>query len=362
MPLSARDKLPARVLRSGMSRVRMPWLTLLAAMAPFCGLGDRASAQSPELSMREFSSGQIKKGVRSIGFGGDGASWGNYALVWRDADTALVDYGDTHYTNGNDFHFEAVGATTPALWHKLAIYVIAMFQDTNDVRFDAKSPGLGPGPVPLIGKGSDRALFSKIALPLGKGVSVGVLLSRETSEFNAREQANPNRTVQYQTEWRPSGGFGVAWEPTKKLLFGFRGLLNNDLERRIDPAGVTEGSAHTAEYRLGGSIAPWHGALVDVGGTRLERRNSLAGTHTVAYHPNLGFEQVLRDGRVALRFGLDETSPTAGLSLKFSRYKLDAAYIHNMAQSRVRGLFGPDSNSVLLTFTVNYRRAKGKNP
>jgi len=76
--------------------------------------------------MREFSSGQIKKGVRSIGFGGDGATWGNYSLVWRDADTALVDYGDTHYTNGNDFHFEAVGLTSPSLWHGLTIYVIAM--------------------------------------------------------------------------------------------------------------------------------------------------------------------------------------------------------------------------------------------
>src|SRR5690348_17322286 len=119
-------------------------------------------AQSPELSMRDFSSGQIKKGVRSIGFGGDGATWGSYGLVWRDADTALVDYGDTHYTNGNDFHFEAVGLTSPPLWHRLAIYVIAMFQDTNQVHFNLKSPGLGPTVVPVSGKGSDRALFSKI--------------------------------------------------------------------------------------------------------------------------------------------------------------------------------------------------------
>src|SRR5579864_9753320 len=100
-----------------------------------------AHAQSPELSMREFSSGQIKKGVRSIGFGGDGATWGNYALVYRDADTALVDYGDTHYTNGNDFHFSAVGLTTADLWHGLAVYAIAMFQGTNDVHFNARSPG-----------------------------------------------------------------------------------------------------------------------------------------------------------------------------------------------------------------------------
>lgn len=279
------------------------------------GLPDAARAQSPELSIREFSSGQIKKGVRSIGFGGDGATWGNYALVWRDAGTALFDYGDVHDTNGNGFHFVAVGATTPALWHHLAIYAIGMFQDTNDVRFNAKSPGLGAKPVPLIGKGSDHAFYSKIALPLGKGVSVGVLLSRETSQFNAAVAANPNQTIHYETEWRPSGGFGVAWQPSKKLLFGFRGLLNNDLERRTDLAGVTQGMAHTAEYRLGGSVLLWKGALVDVGGIRLEKRNALAGSHTIAYHPNLGIDQVLGNGHVALRFGLDETSPTAGFSL-----------------------------------------------
>ena len=338
------------------------WLAVALAVSLVCVFPGEVRAQSPELSIREFSSGQIKKGVRSIGFGGDGATWGNYALVWVDAGTALVDYGDTHYTNGNDFHFEAVGGTSPALWHKLAIYVIAMFQDTNDVRFNAKSPGLGTNSVPLIGNGSDHALFAKIALPLGKGVSVGVLLSRETSQFDARAQSNPSQVVHYQTEWRPSGGFGVAWQPTRKLLFGFRGLLNNDLERRIDPAGLTEGKAHSAEFRLGGSISPWTGAVVDVGGTRLERRNGLAGTDTVIYHPNLGFDQALREGRVALRFGLDETSPTAGFSLKYSRYKLDAAYVHNMAESRVRNLFGANSNSVLFTFTVGYLSAKRKGP
>jgi len=133
-------------------RTKPLWFFWLAFVVTAAGLPDVARAQSPELSIREFSSGQIKKGVRSIGFGGDGATWGNYALVWRDAGTALFIYGDVHYTNGNDFHFVAVGATTPALWHHLAIYAIGMFQDTNDVRFSAKSPGLGANPVPLIGK------------------------------------------------------------------------------------------------------------------------------------------------------------------------------------------------------------------
>ena len=308
--------------------------------------------------MREFSSGQIKKGVRSIGFGGDGATWGNYGLVWRDADTALVDFGDTHYTNGNDFHFLAVGLTTPHLWHNLAIYAIAMFQDTNNVRLNVKSPGLGPGPVPAFGKGSDHALFVKLAMPLGKGFSAGVLLSDESSRFDATVAGNIQQSVRYETEWRPSGGFGVAWQLRQTMLFGFRALLNNDLEHRTDPAGSTDGTAHTREYRVGGSASPWKGAWVDVGGTCLQRRNALNGTHALVYHPNLGFEQALLQSRLVPRFGLDETSPTAGVSVKFRRYRLDGAYVYNMARSRVGNLFGNSSHSALVTFTIDYGHGK----
>jgi hypothetical protein len=183
------------------------WLALVVIAASLCISPRFARGQSPELSMREFSSGQIKKGVRSIGFGGDGATWGNYALVWRDESTGLVDFGDTHFTNGNDFHFSAVGVTSPSLWHGLAFYLIAMFQGTNDVHLQIKSPGLGPGKVPAIGSGSDDAVFARIAMPLGKGISVGILLSHETSRFDASAAANPNQLVHYQTVWRPSGGF-----------------------------------------------------------------------------------------------------------------------------------------------------------
>src|SRR6266853_2761338 len=309
---------------------------------------------SPELAMRDFSSGQIKKGVRSIGFGGDGATWGNYGLVWKDAGTALLDYGDTSYSNGNDFHFEAVGATTPPLWHDLAIYLIAMTETTNDVRFSLKPPGLGPGATPVSGRGTDDALFSKIALPVGHRVSAGILLSYETSHFDASSVATPQDEVRYETRWRPSGGFGVAWQPTKRLMFGFRELLNNDLERRIDPLGTSEGLARSAELRLGRSVSPWDGALIDVGGTRLEKRNAIARTHTTTHEPNVGFEQALLARRLTLRFGVDETSPTAGLSVRLPPCNLDVAYVRNMARSRVGELFVTRSNSILATFTLDY--------
>jgi hypothetical protein len=309
---------------------------------------------SPELAMRDFSSGQIKKGVRSIGFGGDGATWGNYGLVWKDAGTALVDYGNTSYTNGNDFQFAALGATTPALWRDLAIYLIAMNQSTNDIQFELKSPGLGPGPTPVVGHGADAALFSKIAMPLGQGVSAGILLSYETSHFDASSVVTPADTVRYQTYWRPSGGFGIAWQPNKRLLFGFRALFNNDLERRTDATGTAEGLARSVELRLGGSVSPWEGALIDVGGTRLEKRNAIAGTHIVTYEPNVGFEQALFSRHLTLRFGVDETSPTAGLSVKIPPLNLDVAYVRNMARARQGELFGTESNSILATFTLDY--------
>jgi hypothetical protein len=337
---------------------RWIFVLLLAAVMVLPGL---VSAQSPELAMREFASGQVKKGVRSLGFGGDGATWGNYGLVWKDAGTAIVDYGDTQFTNDNDFHFSAIGATTPPLWHDLAVYLIFLQEGTNDVHFKTKSPGLGPNPVPVTGTGADHAIFSKIAMPLGNGFSAGVLLSYETSEFSAVSDANPGQTVHYETQWRPSGGFGVAWQPNKTWLVGFRALLNTDDERRTDPAGVTEGTARSQEFRLGVSVAPWDGGLIDVGATHLEKKNSIAGTHTTDTQPNLGFEQALMNRRLVLRIGRDETSDTAGFTWKFAPFDLGMAYVHNMAHARVGDLFGTESNSVMLTLGVDYR-AFGSSP
>jgi hypothetical protein len=329
------------------------------------GLGLVASANgfaqaSPELAMREFASGQVKKGVRSIGFGGDGATWGNYALVWKDAGGALVDYADTRFTNDNDFHFGAVGATTPLLWHDLAIYAIVLQEGTNDVRFTTKSPGLGPAPVPVTGTGTDRALFSKIALPLGRGFSAGVLLSFEKSRFDAAADANPANTIHWETEWRPSGGFGVSWQINPKVLVGARALLNTDYEHRTDSAGEKEGTARSQEFRLGISLSPWQGALVDVGGTRLQRQNAIAATKSTHTESNVGFEQALLNRRLVLRFGRDETSLTAGFTAKFAPFDLGLAYVSNMAHARVGDLFGKNSNSLFLTLGLDYQSSLNK--
>jgi len=54
---------------------------------------------------------------------------------------------------------------------------------------------------------------------------------REDAKFDATTAASPNQSVHYDTNWRPSGGFGVAWQPDRSVLIGFRALLNNDYER-----------------------------------------------------------------------------------------------------------------------------------
>jgi len=339
------------------------WLAMAALAIASGSAAPPLRADSPELAMRDFASGQIKKGVRSLGFGGDGATWGNYALVWKDADTALADYGDTSYSDGNDFHFAALGATSPSLWRDLVIYLIAMSEDSNTARFNLRDAGLGQGATPVVGHGSDTALFSKIAMPLGDGLSVGMLLAYETSHFDAQSIATPGDAVRYDTQWRPSAGFGLTWQPNRRLLFGFRALVNNDMEQRVDPAGTRDGLARSVEYRLGGSVSPWEGALIDVGGTRLEKRDSLSAMHTITYAPNIGFEQALFARHLALRLGVDETSPTVGLSAKFSPVNLDLAVVSNMARNRVGDWFGTRSNSVVATFTLDYgawRRRPGR--
>ena len=339
-------------IRPSPPRISM-WQMLAVTFAFIICLPVYALAQSPELSMREFSSAQIKKGVRTIGMGGDGASQGNYGLVWKDASTAIADYGQTNFDNGNEFRFEAVGVTTPPLWKDLAVYVIGVTQDTNDVNFRVRSPGLGAGKVAVVGTGRNEGFFSKIAMPLGHGVSAGVLLSHEISSFDAMTQSG--QRVRYETDWRPSGGFGVAWQANPKLLVGTRVILNTDLERRIDPSGVSEGIARSREFRLGASYSPWTGGLIDYGGTRLHKINALNGTDVTINAPTYGFEQAFYERRFVVRLGRDEHSSTFGFSVKSPPFNIDVAYVDDMGLDRVGDLFGPKSHSLIMTLTWDYQ-------
>jgi hypothetical protein len=165
--------------------------------------------------------------------------------------------------------------------------------------------------------------------------------------------------VHYATAWRPSGGAGLAWQPGPRLLFGTRVILNHDEESRTDALGTARGLARSYELRLGGSVAPWPGGIVDLGGTLLYRRNALAGTTTTTLHPNAGVEQTLLGKAVVLRAGVDETSYGGGLTLRRRPLQLDVAYVYDLGRARVGNLFGTTSNSVLatLTFDMSWRPA-----
>ena len=317
--------------------------------------------QSPEFSLREFASGQIKKGVRSIGMGGDGATWGNYSLIWKDTGTAIIDGGTSHYSNDNNFSFTAVGFTTPSLWHGLAIYAIALSQYSSNVAISLKSPGLGIGAIPTHGDGTNQSLFIKAAMPIGKGFSFGILVSYERSQFDAISDGNKSDYVRFQTSWQPSGGFGISWQPSSRFLIGFRGLFNNDLEKRIDNTGTYQGVSQTNEYRLGASISLWQGALIDAGGNIRSTYNQIYNTRHLNPAPNLGFEQNLYKRHFAFRFGLDESSETGGISIRFRPVAIDVAYVHNLGIARFGNLFGTNSNSFLATFSFNYETLLHRN-
>ena len=325
------------------------YLTLLAF-----GIYWHAYAQSPEISLREFASGQIKKGVRSIGMGGDGATWGNYALVWRDSSTALADVGNTRYANGNNFGFNAVGVTTPALWHGMTVYAIALSQNANNISTFLKSPGLGLAPAATHGDGSNQAVFVKAALPLNKQFSFGILLSYERSQYWAAADNNLDGFVRYQTGWLPSGGLGLTYQPTPRFLVGFRVLFNQDMEKRIDNTSSVQGVASSQEYRLGASVVLWKDALIDIGGNLRSRQNHIAGASSSQVKPNIGFEQNLWSRHFALRAGVDETSGTGGFTLKFQPVTIDVAYVNNIGIARVGNLFGESSNSIIATVVFNY--------
>jgi len=306
----------------------------------------------PESAIRDFGSSQIKKGVRSIGMGGDGATWGNYSLVYRDAGTQIVDYGSSYFKdNGNQFNFSAVGFTTPKFWENAALYVVAMSQTASSIAtWSANSPSSSK--PPSTGNGSNQALFVKFAKPVSETVSVGVLLSYEQSQM-ALDPLNGTHSIDYSTSWMPSGGAGVSYQPESWLLVGARVILNNDWETRVDGTGTTQGLLRSNEYRAGVSVTPWSGGLLDAGVSVLDRSSAVDGTASVTAFPTYGFEQELIEKKYWLRMGLDETSFTAGGSLKLEKLKLDLAYLNNIAAARLGGIFGNQSDSFILTLTFN---------
>lgn len=309
----------------------------------------------PETAMREFASGQVKKGVRTIGMGGDGATTGNYALVYKDAGAALFDYGAVRFSDtGTRMTFTAVGLTTPTFWNDAAFYIIAIAQHATDLHVWDLTPPSAKKP-PSLGDGSNQAVFVKFAKPLTDTLSIGLLGSYELSQMTLLPNSGA-APIRYETFWRPSGGAGLHFHPDDRFQAGVRVILNHDMESRADSTGVHRGLARSYEYRLGVAYSPWKGGLFDVGATALDRSNGLEGTSTFEIHPNLGAEQAIVPKTFWLRVGLDETTPTAGASVRVGLFKFDLAVFKNLAAARTNDTFGHDNVSAIGTVNFDYEK------
>jgi hypothetical protein len=307
----------------------------------------------PELALREFAGGQVKKGVRTIGMGGDGATTGNYALVYKDAGGALFDEGIVRFGDtGNLFTFSAVGFTTPTFWDDAAFYVIALGQTANGVHvWDYTKPS--PAKPPSTGNLADTSVFVKFAKPITKTLSIGFMGAYELSQASLVPDAG-GPTIRFTTSYLPSGGLGLHLHPDRHFQLGARVILNHDEETRTQGNRVASGLARSYEYRLGAAYSPWDGTLLDAGVSALDRSNGLEHTTTFAVHPTVGIEQALVPKRVWVRAGLDETTWTAGMGAAFAPFKIDLAYLYGLAAARTADVFGQKNQSVIATIAFDY--------
>jgi hypothetical protein len=307
----------------------------------------------PETALREFAGGQVKKGVRTIGMGGDGATTGNYALVYKDAGGAIFDQGVVHFTDtGNTFTFSAVGFTTPRFWKDAAFYVIALGQTGTDARvWDFTTPNASK--PPSTGNISDTSVFVKFAKPITPAWSFGVMGAFELSQATLIPD-NGAPTIRFNTSYLPSGGFGLHFHPDSHWQVGARVILNHDEETRRQGDAVRSGLLRSYEYRLGAAFSPWPGTLLDAGGVVLDRSNAVEHTKTFDLHPTLGVEQALVPKRVWARAGLDETTWTTGMSVAAKPFKIDLAYLYNLAAARTADVFGKRNASLIATIGFDY--------
>ncbi len=332
------------------TRMRLPVLVALTAL-PLLALAGEAQA-GPETALREFAGGQVKKGVRTIGMGGDGATTGNYGLVYRDAGSAIFDEGIVRYQDtGNLFTFSAVGFTTPTFWDDAAFYVIALGQRGVGVHvWDFVPSASRP---PSRGDLSDTSLFIKFAKPLSKTWALGFMGAYELSQATLQPDSGAP-SISYQTSYLPSGGVGLHWQPDEHWEAGVRVILNHDDETRTQAGVSRSGLLRSYEYRLGVAYSPWTGTLLDVGGVGLDRSSALDGTSSFDLHPTVGAEQALVQRRVWARAGLDETTWTTGMSVAFQPFKIDVAYLYNLAAARTGDVFGRRNASLITTINFDY--------
>jgi hypothetical protein len=68
----------------------------------------------------------------------------------------------------------------------------------------------------------------------------------------------------------------------------------------------------------------------------------------------VGVEQALVPKKVWVRAGLDETTWGGGMSAKLGPFKVDLAYLHDMARARTADVFGKKNVAFFGTLTFDY--------
>jgi hypothetical protein len=284
--------------------------------------------------------------------GGDGATTGNYALVYRDAGAALFDEGLVRFQDtGNFFTFSAVGFTTPSFWDDAAFYMIALGQRGNGVRvWDFVPSASHP---PSRGDLADTSVFVKFAKPLSKTWSFGLMGAYELSQADLLPDDGAP-LIEYRTSYLPSGGAGLHWHPDPRWQAGVRIILNHDQETRTQGGSSQSGLLRSYEYRIGAAYSPWTWTLLDVGAVALDRSNGVEKTSSFDVHPTVGVEQIIVKRRVWARAGLDETTWTTGMSFACKPFKIDLAYLYNLAAARTGNVFGERNTSLIATINIDY--------
>ncbi len=330
-------------------RLRLACLLVLAGLFSH----ERAAYAGPETALREFAGGQVKKGVRTIGMGGDGATTGNYALVYKEGGGAVFDEGLVRFRDtGNLFTFSAVGFSTPPFWNDAVLYVIALGQTGTGVKVWDTTPQ-NPKKPRSMGDLGDTSVFVKFAKPINAWLSFGVMGAFELSHATLVPDGG-GPTIRFSTSYLPSGGLGLHAHPGKHWQFGARVILNHDHETRTEAKASTSGLLRSYEYRLGAAWSPVEGTLFDAGIVALDRSNGLEHTTTFAVHPAIGFEQAIVPKRVWVRIGLDETTGTTGLGVAISPVKVDLAYLYDLAEARTQDVFGKRNVSLIGTLSFEY--------
>jgi hypothetical protein len=310
-----------------------------------------ALAQSPELSIRAIAADEIVLGIRAVAIGSDAAVAGNPALTFHETGTASIDVALARFKGGNTFTSVIVEATTPAFAYGLTIRIAGATSDASSTQLSLASIAV---PGTYKGGGNSRGFWITAAMPLGAGFSAGLVAAYDVAEFSATAPGNGGFAT-YQTQWWPTGGLGLTWQPDPHLVVGAQASIATDTEVRVDAAGTVQGLDRDDAFSLGAAGSLWPGGLVELGGSYTWQSNDLAVSRGGRFGLHTGIEQSFFDRLLEIRAGLADLSPRAGVALRISPLRLDVCYAYDLAIENIGSVFGSHSHTVMARISLDYR-------